>query len=146
MTIAYIALGSNLGDRVQHLRFGVAALEDAGVRVAARSAIYQTESVETGGEGEFLNAAIRVETALSALELLELCQSIEARTGRERPLPGAHRMGPRALDLDILLYGEQTYSSPELKIPHPRALGRTFVLRPLLDVLQGARVERWGEF
>lgn len=146
MTIAYLALGSNRGDRMQHLRFALAELENAGVRVVARSAVYATESVETGGEGEFLNAAIRVETGLSALELLALCQRIEARVGRETPLPGVHRAGPRALDLDILLFGEQTYQTPELEIPHPRALRRTFVLRPLLDVLEGARVERWGEF
>ena len=146
MTIAYLALGSNLGDRHAHLRFALSELENARVRVVARSQIYATQSVETGGEGEFLNAAIRIETELCALELLRVCQEIEARAGRERPLPGQHRVGPRALDLDILLFGDQTHDSPELCIPHPRALGRTFVLRPLLDVLQGARVEEWGAF
>ena len=146
MTTAYLALGSNMGDRKSHLQFALSELQSAGVQVVARSPIYATESVESGGEGEFLNAAVRVETELSAPELLQLCQQIEAKAGRALPQPGAHRDGPRALDLDILLFGDQTFSAPELEIPHPRALGRTFVLRPLLDILQGARVERFGEF
>lgn len=146
MTTAYLALGSNLGDRLKHLQFALAELESMGVNVVARSPIYATQSVESGGEGEFLNAAARVETELSAPELLKVCQQIEAKAGRQTPLPGEHRAGPRALDLDILLFGDQTYDAPELEIPHPRALGRTFVLRPLLDVLEGARVEVWGEF
>ena len=146
MTIAYLALGSNLGDRKSHLQFALSELENAGIQIRARSHIYATESVETGGEGEFLNAAVRVETTLSAPELLRLCQQIELSAGRERPQPGQHRDGPRALDIDILTFGDEVHSSPELEIPHPRALGRTFVLRPLLDVLAGARVERFGEF
>ena len=145
MTIAYLGLGSNLGDRHAQLQFALSELQSAGVVVAARSQIYATESVEGGGEGEFLNAAVRIETELSAPELLELCQNIEAHAGRALPAPGAHRAGPRALDLDILLFGDQTYDAPALQIPHPRALGRTFVLRPLLDVLSGARVEVWGK-
>lgn len=146
MTIAYLALGSNVGERHENLRFAVAELESAGVRVVARSQIYASPSVGSGGKGEFLNAALRVETELSVLELLKLCQQIEAQTGRELPLPGEHRAGPRALDIDILLFGEQTYQTPELEIPHPRALGRAFVLKPLLDVLEGTQAEVTGAF
>lgn len=146
MTTAYLALGSNQGDRQANLQFALTELESANVRVVARSHIYATQSVGSGGEGEFLNAALRIETELTALELLQLCQRIEAKAGRALPVPGQHRAGPRALDIDVLLFGDETYQTPELEIPHPRALGRTFVLRPLLDVLQGARVERWGEF
>ena len=146
MTIAYLALGSNLGERRSHLDFALTQLQTRGVAVVARSKIYASASVESGGEGEFLNAAVRVETNLSARELLEVCQQIEAQAGRALPIAGQHRAGPRALDIDILLFGDEVHDAPELEIPHPRALGRTFVLRPLWDVLLGAEVEVYGEF
>ena len=146
MTIVYLALGSNLGERLDNLRFALTQLESVGVRVLARSKVYASPSVGTGGQGEFLNAVARVETELSALELLKVCQQIELAAGRGLPIAGEHRVGPRALDLDILLFGDQTCQTPELEIPHPRALGRTFVLRPLLDVLVEPPVEAIGEF
>ena len=140
MTTAYLALGSNLGDRLHHLRFAIEALEAGGVFVEARSKIYQSQSVESGGEGDFLNAVLRVQTELSAPQLLELCQQIEVEAGRESVVPGEHRNGPRALDIDILLFVDETWNTSELCIPHPRALQRAFVLRPLLDVLEGGWV------
>ncbi len=147
MTIAYLALGSNLGDRHANLRQAVAQLERVGVRVVAQSKIYSSVSVGSGGVGRFLNAVVRIETGLSAPELLGMCQRVEASLGRRLPAtPGDKRVGPRAIDIDILLFGDETYDSPTLQIPHPRALGRDFVLRPLLDVLQSADAREWGEF
>jgi len=138
MTTAYLALGSNVGDRAAHLANAGEALKNAGVVVAAHSKIYQTQSVEGGGDGHFLNAALRVETSLSAPELLSLCLQIEADAGRAMP----PRVGPRPLDIDILLFGDETWNEPNLQIPHPRMMRRAFVLRPLCDVLEGGWVER----
>ena len=147
MTIAYLALGSNLGDRATNLRGAVAQLERIGVRVVAQSKIYSSISIGSGGIGEFLNAVVRVETGLTAPELLKMCQRVEASLGRAMPATaGDKRVGPRAIDVDILLFGDETHDSPTLQIPHPRALGRDFVLRPLLDVLQSADAREWGEF
>jgi len=147
MTIAYLALGSNLGDRAANLRGAVAQLERIGVRVVAQSKIYRSDSVGSGGEGEFLNAVVRIETGLNAPELLKMCQRVEWSAGRRAPATaGEKRVGPRALDVDILLFGDETHDSPTLQIPHPRALSRDFVLRPLLDVLQSAGAREWGEF
>ena len=147
MTIAYLALGSNLGDRHANLRNAVTQLERVGVRVAAKSKIYRSISIGSGGVGEFFNAALRIETNLSAPELLKMCQRVEATAGRRAPATaGDKRVGPRALDVDILLFGDETHDSPSLQIPHPRALGRDFVLMPLLDVLQSADAREWGEF
>lgn len=147
MTIAYLALGSNLGDRYAHLRNAVAQLERVGIRVVGQSKIYRSVSVGSGGVGEFLNAALRIETGLTAPELLKMCQRVEASAGRGMPATaGDKRDGPRTIDIDILLFGDETYDSPTLQIPHPRALGRDFVLRPLLDVLQSANAREWGEF
>lgn len=137
MKTAYLALGSNLSDRLQQLRFAVRKLEENGIRVTAKSKIYESQSVESGGEGDFLNAALRIETSLSAAQLLSLCQSIETEAGRKKPEWGLHRYGERVLDIDILLFEGIMSASPELELPHPRALGRNFVLRPLLDVLEG---------
>jgi 2-amino-4-hydroxy-6-hydroxymethyldihydropteridine diphosphokinase len=134
---AYLALGSNLGARRENLTFALTRLEAAGVIVAAKSKIYEAQSVGTGGEGDFFNAALRIETTLSASQLLHLCQSIETAAGREKTEAGVHRSGARALDIDILMFGQEFSSAPELELPHPRALWRNFVIRPLLDVLEG---------
>ena len=147
MTIAYLALGSNLGDRLANLRGAVAQLERVGIRVVGKSKIYRSVSIGSGGVGEFLNAVVRIETGLTAPELLKMCQRVEASLGRAMPLaPGEKREGARAIDVDILLFGEETHDSPSLQIPHPRALSRDFVLMPLLDVLQSAGARQWGEF
>lgn len=147
MTIAYLALGSNLGDRHANLRNAVTQLERIGVKVAAHSKIYSSAAIGSGGDGEFLNAAVRIETGLTAPELLKMCQRVEWSAGRRVPeAPGDKRVGPRVLDVDILLFGDETHDSPSLQIPHPRALGRDFVLMPLLDVLQSADAREWGEF
>jgi 2-amino-4-hydroxy-6-hydroxymethyldihydropteridine diphosphokinase len=136
-TTAYLALGSNRGDRAANLQRACHLLEKSGaIRIAARSAIYETESVEDGGPDDFLNAALRIETTLSAFELLAMIRGIEGAMGRPQP----PRSGTRLIDIDILFYGEETIDSPELTVPHPRMARRAFVLRPLSDVLESGWV------
>ncbi len=127
---AFVALGGNLGDaRATVLQ----AFQDlAGLpqtRLMARSRLYRTAPHEASGP-DFINAVARIETGLSAPELLQALQSLEHAAGRERPYLNA----PRTLDLDILLYGDARIYSPKLTVPHPRMRGRAFVLRPLADV------------
>ena len=127
---AFVALGGNLGDaRATVLQ----AFQDlAGMsqtRLTACSHLYRTAPHEASGP-DFINAVARIETGLSAAELLQALQTLEHAAGRERPYPNA----PRTLDLDILLYGDARIDSPKLTVPHPRMRGRAFVLRPLADV------------
>ena len=142
MTTAYLALGSNVGDRAAHLRRACRQLEQhPAISVVARSAIYEAQSVEGGGPGDFLNAALRIETPLSAWELLEAVQAIEIALGRPQP----PRSGPRLIDVDILLFGDERINAPELQVPHPRMVRRAFVLRPLCDVLEGGWIKLTAE-
>ena len=138
MTIAYLALGSNIGDRLENLQRAVQLLQDhEAIEIEAKSKIYQTESVEGGGETNFLNAALRVRTLLSAVELLEAVRNIEETLGRPQP----PRTGSRLIDIDILSFGDVRMESAVLTLPHPRMHYRAFVLKPLLDVLEGGWVE-----
>lgn len=127
--IAYIGLGSNMGDREENIRRAVALLAEA-VRVVTRSSLYETGPVGYEEQADFLNAVTMVETTLSAGELLALCCSIEARLGRVR----SRAWGPRTIDLDILLYGDTILNTPELQVPHPRMAERKFVLAPLAEI------------
>ena len=145
-TTAYLALGTNQGDRTANLQRACHLLEiDNSIRIAARSAIYETQSVEGGGPDDFYNAALRIETTLSAFELLKATRSIEEAMGRPQP----PRSGTRLIDIDILFFGEETIETPELTIPHPRMWRRAFVLRPLSEVLDGGWVKpadvQWDE-
>jgi len=140
-TLVFLALGSNKGDRLENLRYASEELARCGVEIERKSKIYESQSVGSGGEGDFLNAVMRGRTSLPALELLAACQEIEKRAGRDLPaFEGAKRAGSRALDIDILLFGDECCVTPALQLPHPRALERPFVLRPLLDVLDLGRV------
>lgn len=135
--IAYLALGGNLGDRLHFLREAVRELEKhPRISIVRKSRIYETESVESGGEGDFLNAVICIETSLSPLELLAVTQNIEGSLGR--PLPP--RQGPRCIDIDILFFEHQYSTERQLQLPHPRMYRRPFVLAPLLDVLQNGKI------
>jgi 2-amino-4-hydroxy-6-hydroxymethyldihydropteridine diphosphokinase len=137
-TPVYLALGSNIGDRLDNLRRAVQLLQDQEpIEVEAKSKIYRTQSVEGGGETDFLNAALRVRTSLSPLELLKLIRNIEETLGRPQP----PRHGPRAIDIDLLIFGDERMESAVLTLPHPRMHYRAFVLKPLLDVLEGGWVE-----
>ena len=137
MNEIYLGLGSNRGDRLENLRLAVEKLGQNGVFIEAKSQIYRTQSVENGGDEDFLNAVVRVRFEGCARELLKICQKIEREMGREAP----PRSGARSMDVDILLFGEEIYDERDLQIPHPRMNRRSFVLRPLLDVLSGGWVE-----
>lgn len=131
MPIAYVGLGSNLGDRRACLAEGIMQLAaDPMIYVEAVSSLYATEPVGVGAQPEFLNAVVRLEASCSADELLDTAMAAEERAGRERGEPH----GPRTLDLDILLFGVERSDDERLRLPHPRMLERAFVLRPLLDV------------
>jgi 2-amino-4-hydroxy-6-hydroxymethyldihydropteridine diphosphokinase len=131
-SIAYIALGSNLGDRERHLCAAFTALRALrGVRDVVASRIYETDPVGPGEQRPYLNAVARLRTTLSPRALLERLIEIERGEGRER---GAVRNAPRTLDLDLLLYGESEIDEPGLVIPHPRIAERSFVLEPLRDL------------
>jgi 2-amino-4-hydroxy-6-hydroxymethyldihydropteridine diphosphokinase len=144
MAVAYLALGSNLGDRLGLLRAATAALEGEGVRVVARSAVFETAAVADEPQPAYLNAALRVETALGPRALLERCLSVEAALGRVRP---QGRSGAaRTIDLDLLLHGSARVDEPGLVVPHPRLLERAFVRAPLAQVAEaGLRHPVTGE-
>jgi len=133
-----IALGSNLGDRLQHLTDAHDELAEA-FSMAAVSAIYETAPVGGPAQGPYLNAVVVIETGADPLQVLEVCQAIERDHGRERGV----RWGPRTLDLDIVV-AEEHHHDERLTIPHPRAAEREFVLRPLCDVWPDAAVGEDG--
>ncbi|BCP54094.1 2-amino-4-hydroxy-6-hydroxymethyldihydropteridine diphosphokinase [Kaistia sp. 32K] len=131
MTEAFLGLGSNLGDRAELLRDAIAALDTApSVRVTRISSLYETPPWGPVPQGPYLNACIGVETSLSPRALLELGLAIERDHGRER----AVRWGPRTLDIDLLLYGDEAIDEDGLIVPHPRMAERAFVLVPLAEI------------
>jgi 2-amino-4-hydroxy-6-hydroxymethyldihydropteridine diphosphokinase len=136
MTIGYLGLGSNVGDRRAHLQAAVDALPDRGVRVLASSSVYETEPVgEVLDQAWFYNACLRMETALVPEALLDACKEIEAARGRPAPgEPGYVHQGPRPLDVDLLALGTVPYASARLTLPHPALTERRFVLIPLLEL------------
>jgi 2-amino-4-hydroxy-6-hydroxymethyldihydropteridine diphosphokinase len=127
---AYIGLGSNLGNRADALRKAVRALEERdGIRVKKRSSVWETEPVGPP-QPRFLNAAVEVETTLAPRELLAACLDIEQQQGRVR----TQDKGPRSVDLDILLYGQEIIADPDLIVPHPELHKRPFVMVPLGEI------------
>jgi 2-amino-4-hydroxy-6-hydroxymethyldihydropteridine diphosphokinase len=142
VTAAYVALGSNLGDRLALLRAAAAALEGDDLHVAGRSPVFETPAVTPEPQPAFLNAVLRVETTLDARALLVRCLAVEAALGRERPRP----LAPRTIDLDLLLHGGAVLDEPDLVVPHPRLLERAFVRVPLaLVAAPGLRHPVTGE-
>lgn len=135
MNKVYFSLGSNLGDREKNLLQAADALE-----TTARSSIYETEPRDLVDQPWFLNMAASCETNASPFELLEKIRAIERDMGRVRRIP----KGPRLIDIDILLFGDEVLETPELTIPHPRMTERRFVLEPLLEVAPELR-ERYGK-
>jgi len=130
---AYFGVGSNLGDRLAHLQFAVDGLAAEVGRVVALSPVYETEPVGGPAQPDFLNAVVVIETARSPRDLLRVAKSLEAAAGREPPEAG-QRWGPRPLDIDILMVGDERIGEPDLVVPHPRIHQRAFVLAPLADV------------
>ncbi len=136
MAVAYVGLGSNLGDRRATLEGAVAELDSAkGVRVLRVSSIHETDPVGGPPQPRYLNAVAEVETELGPRALLETLLGVEARFGRER----RERWGPRTLDLDLLLHGTRTVEEPGLVVPHPRMHERAFVLAPLCELVPEGR-------
>jgi 2-amino-4-hydroxy-6-hydroxymethyldihydropteridine diphosphokinase len=130
--IAYVGLGSNLGDREENLRAALTQLERHGLEVEAVSSLYETEPIgEILDQPEFLNAVARIRTSLQPEGVLDVCKGIEAEGGRMFAAP---RHGPRRIDLDLLLFGDLEVSSERLTIPHPELTTRRFVLVPLLEL------------
>jgi len=128
-TVAYLSLGSNIGDREANLRAAIARLNEFG-DVTAVSGLYETEPVEVVDQPWFINCAVALATDLSAEELLAGVLTIERSMGRERTRP----KGPRNIDIDILLFGDAVVDSPALTIPHPGLATRQFVLAPLSEI------------
>ncbi|MEM9252077.1 MAG: 2-amino-4-hydroxy-6-hydroxymethyldihydropteridine diphosphokinase [Planctomycetota bacterium] len=139
MTRAYLALGSNLGDRSAAIEAAVARLGGLpGTAVAAVSSMHETEPVGgPAGQGRYLNAAVGLDTTLSPRELLDATQRIEGAMGRE-PVEGRVKDGPRGIDIDLLLHGDAVIDEPGLTVPHPRMAGRAFVLEPLAEIASDA--------
>jgi 2-amino-4-hydroxy-6-hydroxymethyldihydropteridine diphosphokinase len=132
MTRAYVGLGANVGNRRENLDRAVELLAaDPRIRVLAVSSVRETDPVGYQDQPRFLNAACAVETELGPRELLERLLAIERALGRERTGP---RFGPRTIDLDLLLYGDETLDQPGLTVPHPRLAERLFVLEPLHEL------------
>lgn len=130
--IGYIALGSNLGDRLQYFKEAVSALTQAGITVQAKSTVYTSKPAGViDPQPDYLNAVIRISSDLDANDLLQVTQAIEAQCGRSNK--GLYL--PRNLDLDIILYGHNNQNHALLTIPHPRFLERDFVLIPLSEIL-----------
>jgi 2-amino-4-hydroxy-6-hydroxymethyldihydropteridine diphosphokinase len=127
---AYLSLGSNMGERAENIARAIAALRQRGVRVTQESSLYETEPLEIREQPWFLNCAVASETELSPERLMEVLLEIEREMGRERVVP----KGPRLIDVDILLYGEDIVREPGLEIPHPRMAERKFVLVPLAEI------------
>jgi 2-amino-4-hydroxy-6-hydroxymethyldihydropteridine diphosphokinase len=136
-----IALGSNLGSRLENLQGGLDALLDApGLTLVAVSPVYQTVPVGGPQQPDYLNAVLIATTTLPAYAVLERCHGVEAVFGRVRD----EVWGPRTLDLDIIVYGDVVSEDPELTLPHPRAHERAFVLAPWHDIDPDAQIPGQG--
>ena|ERR1700743_787347 len=139
MTHVFLSLGSNIGDRAANLNLAIAALADAGVQVRKVSAFYETEPVDYLKQDWFLNCVVEGETELAAGTLLQRLREIELRMGSKKAIA----KGPRILDIDILLYGDETIATPELQVPHPRMTQRRFVLVPLAEIAPNMTHPSW---
>jgi 2-amino-4-hydroxy-6-hydroxymethyldihydropteridine diphosphokinase len=128
--LAYVGLGANLGDAGAALHTALGRLAQApGVLSCRSSGLYCSAPVDATGP-DYLNAVTELRTTLTAMDVLDLLQSLENQAGRERP----YRNAPRTLDLDLLLYGDARIDAPTLNVPHPRMWGRAFVLLPLAEL------------
>jgi len=127
---AFLALGSNIGDREANLRDAVDRLASDEIHVLRRSSLYETAPQEMLDQPSFLNAVMEVETSLLPMQLLARIREIEREMGRQRIAP----KGPRNIDIDILFYGRTVITTQELEVPHPRLAQRRFVLEPLAEI------------
>ncbi len=130
LATAYLALGSNLGQRLDQMRSALRLLEAGGVRVRAVSHVYQNRAIGMVDADPFLNAVVQMETTLEPELLLDLCLKVETQLGRVRTAGWS----PRTIDIDVLVYGEAHVETERLQVPHPRIAERDFVLQPLVDI------------
>ncbi|MGQ9508529.1 MAG: 2-amino-4-hydroxy-6-hydroxymethyldihydropteridine diphosphokinase [Thermodesulfobacteriota bacterium] len=129
--IAYIGIGSNLGDKIGQCQRAISkVLKIPGHRLLAQSSLYRTQPLDYLEQDWFVNGVIKIETNLTPFELFNMMKEIEFKMGRKKTFPG----GPRVIDLDLLFYDDQIIQTDELQIPHPRLIGRQFVLYPLMDI------------
>ncbi|HCG4536053.1 2-amino-4-hydroxy-6-hydroxymethyldihydropteridine diphosphokinase [Ureibacillus chungkukjangi] len=136
MNNVYLSLGTNIGDREQNLKLAVQLLKNkSGITLTSVSSIYETAPVGYIEQPAFLNIALAIQTTHSALETLQICQSVENELGRVREI----RWGPRIIDLDILLYNNDNIEVENLIVPHPRMFERAFVLVPLLEIAKSVK-------
>jgi 2-amino-4-hydroxy-6-hydroxymethyldihydropteridine diphosphokinase len=133
--LAYLSLGSNLGDRSQHLEAAIRLLHRPDLKILRRSSLYETEPQDLTTQPKFLNLILEIATTLFPRQLLSRIQKVEGRLGRRRLVD----KGPRAIDVDIVLYGSAVMDTPALTIPHPRMQDRRFVLEPLAELLPDLR-------
>ena len=141
MKTAFLALGSNVGDREANLRTAVTLLQDDEIRVRRGSSLYETAPQELLDQPSFLNAVLEVETSLFPMQLLARVREIERKMGRRRVTP----KGPRNIDIDILFYGRNVIATAELEVPHPRIAQRRFVLEPLAEIAPDFRHHLTGK-
>jgi 2-amino-4-hydroxy-6-hydroxymethyldihydropteridine diphosphokinase len=130
MSTVYLALGSNLGDRLQYIQKAVAQLKACGLKIIKFSTVIETDPVGGLPQGKYLNAVVKASTALSPEELHVITTGIERKLGRVKKTINA----PRVIDIDILLYDDIKLITPQLLIPHPRCLERPFVMQPLEEI------------
>ena len=135
----YLSLGSNVGDRAKNLRAAIDELPHAGMAVIKVSSFYETEPVDLREQPWFLNCAVEVETHFEAIMLLRALREIEAKMGSKKLVA----KGPRLIDMDVLLYGDETIDTPELQVPHPRMHLRRFVLVPLAEIAPDLKHPAW---
>jgi|SRR4249919_1740904 2-amino-4-hydroxy-6-hydroxymethyldihydropteridine diphosphokinase len=142
MPRAFVGLGANLGDREGALRVALAALDATqGIEVVAVSTLRETDPVDYLDQPRFLNGAAALDTTLAPRELLDALLEVERSLGRTREGP---RFGPRTIDLDLLLYGDESFDEPGLTVPHPRLHVRAFALEPLAELDPGLVVPGHG--
>ena len=144
LTTVYIALGSNLGQRLEQMRLALQLLEKNNIAILAVSPVYENRAIGMGEADPFLNAVIKVQTALEPEALLEACLAIEMKMGRIR----SKVWSPRTIDIDLLAYGALQMKTRALHLPHPRIVERDFVLQPFVDLepdfeLHGQSIRVW---
>lgn len=137
MSIVYLSLGSNLGDRAENIARAIRALEARGVLVKRQSSLYETEPVDVRGGGWFLNGVVEAETKMLPRQLMQTLLIIERSLGRKRRPVSEGPKESRTIDVDVLLFGTAVVREPGLEIPHPRMAERKFVLVPLSEIAGG---------
>lgn len=133
MTVVFLSLGSNMGDKVAYLNQAIQSLSQVHeTQLVKVSSFYRTVAWGKIDQDDFVNAVVQLETNLEAIDFLRECQQIEKDLDRVRH----EHWGPRTIDIDILLYGEETFNTPDLKVPHPFMIERAFVLVPLAELTE----------